>query len=85
MLARDFGGIAFGLRARLRLIERRALRGLGIVLRVFRFHGLHASLRFFSRIGHSLFLSNYGVLRIGCSGRRARPAAIRFDGTHSSG
>jgi hypothetical protein len=84
MLARDFGGIAFGLRARLRLIERRAMRGLGIVLRVFRFYGLHASLRF-SRIGHSLFLSNYGVLRIGCSGRRARPVAIRFDGTHSSG
>jgi hypothetical protein len=28
MLARDFDGIVFGLRARLRLIERRALRGL---------------------------------------------------------
>jgi DUF1016 N-terminal domain len=53
MLARDFDGIAFGLRARLRLIERRALRGLGIVLRVFRFYGLHAGLRFFGRIGHS--------------------------------
>jgi hypothetical protein len=53
MLARDFDGIAFGLRARLRLIERRALRGLGIVFRVFRFYGLHAGLRFFGRIGYS--------------------------------
>lgn len=53
MLARDFDGIVFGLRARLRLIERRALRGLGIVLRVFWFYGLHAGLRFFGRIGHS--------------------------------
>jgi hypothetical protein len=53
MLARDFDGIAFGLRARLRLIERRARHGLGFVLRVFRFYGLHAGLRFLGRIGHS--------------------------------
>jgi hypothetical protein len=45
MLARDFDGIAFGLSARLRLIERRSLRGLGIVLRVFWFYGLHAGLK----------------------------------------
>jgi hypothetical protein len=53
MLARDFGGVAFGLPALLLFIECRALRDRGSVLRVVWFDGLHAGLRFVGGIDDS--------------------------------